>query len=208
MTKRELPLFPLNVVLFPGMQLPLHIFEERYKVMIGTCMVTDKTFGVALISSGEEVGGRAEVREIGTAARIVHIDRLPDGRMNLLAVGVERFRILARLDDQPYAVGKVEALPELPGEQLDGLEQRVAQRFRRYLLSQGLSDDEVAKLDLPTDPVSLSYVVAATLRLPVTDRQQLLEENFAAVRLRRELAFLDWATSGPPRVNVGSFSVN
>ena len=60
MEQRELPLFPLNVVLFPGMRLPLHIFEDRYKLMIGTCMVTDQTFGVSLIQSGPEVGGPAD----------------------------------------------------------------------------------------------------------------------------------------------------
>src|SRR5256885_6297863 len=107
MSERELPLFPLNVVLFPSMRLPLHIFEERYKLMVGTCMVTDQTFGVALIQSGVEVGGPAQIFAVGTTARIVEIDRLPDGRMNLVVVGGERFRLLERIDDKPYAVGRV-----------------------------------------------------------------------------------------------------
>jgi Lon protease-like protein len=207
MTQRELPLFPLHTVLFPGMQLPLHIFEERYKLMIATCMVTDKTFGVALIRSGQEVGGRAEVCDIGATAQIVEIDRLPDGRMNLLATGLDRFRILERLDDQPYPVGTVEVLPDL-AERVDGLEQRVAERFRRYLVELGLDEDQVARLGLPNDAVKLSYVVAASLKVPATERQQLLEEPFAAGRLRRELALLAWATGGPRDANARSFSVN
>ena len=207
MTQRELPLFPLQTVLFPGMQLPLHIFEERYKLMIATCMVTDKTFGVALIRSGQEVGGRAEICDIGATAQIVEIDRLPDGRMNLLATGLDRFRILERLDDKPYPVGTVEVLPDLP-ERVDGLEQRVAERFRRYLVELGLDEDQVARLGLPDDPLKLSYLVAASLKVPAIERQQLLEEQFAAGRLRRELALLGWATGGPRDANARSFSVN
>jgi Lon protease-like protein len=207
MTQRELPLFPLRTVLFPGMQLPLHIFEERYKLMIATCMVTDKTFGAALIRSGREVGGRAEICDVGATAQIVEIDRLPDGRMNLLATGLDRFRILERLDDQPYPVGTVEVLPDLP-ERVDGLEQRVAERFRRYLVELGLDEDQVARLGLPDDPLKLSYVVAASLKVPAIERQQLLEEQFAAGRLRRELALLEWATGGPRDANARSFSVN
>src|SRR5919206_5035298 len=106
--ERELPLFPLHVVLFPGMRLPLHIFEDRYKLMIGTCMVTDETFGVALIRSGQEVGGPAEVFRVGTTARIASMERLPQGRMNLVVVGGERFRIVERLQTQPYLLGSVE----------------------------------------------------------------------------------------------------
>src|SRR3712207_3404751 len=110
--ERALPLFPLRVVLFPGMRLPLHIFEDRYKLMIGTCMVTDRTFGVALIRSGSEVGGPAEVHPIGTTARIVEVERLPEGRLNLVAVGVDRFEIVERYADQPYASGLVRLLPD------------------------------------------------------------------------------------------------
>src|ERR671932_1191815 len=110
--ERELPLFPLRVVLFPGMRLPLHIFEERYKLMIGTCMVTDQTFGVALIRSGREVGGPAETYPTGTTARIIQMERLPEGRMNLVAVGVDRFRLLHRLEGEPYVRGLVQLLPD------------------------------------------------------------------------------------------------
>ena len=77
----ELPLFPLNVVLFPGMSLPLHIFEERYKAMIGACSEHDTPFGVLLIKEGQEVGDPAEPFQVGTTARITEVQQLEDGRM-------------------------------------------------------------------------------------------------------------------------------
>lgn len=206
--ERELPLFPLNVVLFPGMRLPLHIFEDRYKLMIGTCMVTDQTFGVSLIRSGPEVGGPAEVHPIGTTARIVQLDRLPEGRMNLVAVGVDRFRLLERFDDQAYARGRVELLPDRTADVPPGLGERVGQLFRRYLIGRGLPESRLAEIQLPSEPLALSYLVAAALKTPSRQRQQLLEAESATARLRLELTRLEWETGGPPLVNGRSFSVN
>src|SRR5438046_1437349 len=88
-----LPLFPLNTVLFPGMPLRLHIFEERYRLMIGECVERKQPFGVVLIKAGREVGEPAEPRGVGTTALIAAMSRMDDGRMNLVAVGQERFRI-------------------------------------------------------------------------------------------------------------------
>src|SRR5438105_13321345 len=109
--ERVLPLFPLEqVVLFPGMSLPLRIFEERYKVMIGACQVTDQLFGVVLIRSGSEVGVPAEPERVGCTARMVRVGRLPDGPMTILTVGEQRFRLMgpARLMPEGYLVGDVE----------------------------------------------------------------------------------------------------
>src|SRR5688500_12618252 len=92
--QRMLPLFPLGVVLFPGMALPLHVFEERYRLMMGACLEGDQSFGVTLIKEGQEVGDPAIPFDVGTMARIAKLQRLPDGRMNLIAVGVQRFRII------------------------------------------------------------------------------------------------------------------
>ena len=106
----RLPLFPLRTVLFPGMALPLHIFEERYRLMIGRCMEERSPFGVVLIRSGEEVGAAAEPHDIGTTARIASVQRLEDGRMNLVALGEQRFRILQLDNSGPYLAGDVEYL--------------------------------------------------------------------------------------------------
>ena len=103
----ELPLFPLNTVLFPGTPLQLHIFEARYKKMVNACLQEQRPFGIALIERGAEaLGPLAEPYPIGCAARVVQVQRLEQGRMNIVALGGERFRILS-LDRQshPYLVG-------------------------------------------------------------------------------------------------------
>jgi Lon protease-like protein len=207
-TQAEIPLFPLNVVLFPGMRLPLHIFEERYKIMIRSCLNGDRTFGVALIESGSEVGGPANVHSIGTIARIVEVERLPEGRMNLVTIGVERFRLIERRDDLPYATGRVELLPEPVESALEPLAERAGARFRRYLSGLGVPRKQSDELVLPGDPVALSYLIAATLKVPARQRQRLLAEVSSAARLRREMALLEWSLGGPGDTNALSFSLN
>src|SRR5918911_264681 len=129
----NVPVFPLNTVLFPSLPLPLHIFEERYRLMIGTCAVTDREFGVCLIKEGVEVGGPAEPFAIGTVARIAEIERLPDGRMNLLTFGTTRFRILEIVRREPYLIGRVASLERTADQPDDALVQDVADRLLAYL---------------------------------------------------------------------------
>ena len=93
------------------MPLKLHIFEERYKLMIGQCYKAGQPFGVALIQSGHEVGGRAQPFAIGCTAIITQLEPLPEGRMNIVAIGQERFQIQSLKFDQPYLVGLVEPYP-------------------------------------------------------------------------------------------------
>ena len=104
----ELPLFPLHTVLFPGMPLPLHIFESRYKQMIDYCLKENSTFGVSLIHRGSEAfGPLAEPHKIGCTARIIEVQPLDDGRLNIVTVGERRFRIHSLNFDMPYLLGKV-----------------------------------------------------------------------------------------------------
>src|SRR5687767_13844296 len=99
----ELPLFPLNTVLFPAMPLKLHIFEERYKTMINECIDNNSPFGVLLIDTGADSGGPlAKPHLIGCTAHITRVQRLPFGRMNIMAVGRERFRVNALFQNKPY----------------------------------------------------------------------------------------------------------
>ena len=102
--ERTLPLFPLNVVLFPDASLPLRIFEERYKLMMQRCLDGDSEFGVVLIRSGPEVGGPAETYSVGTVACIGEVDRLEDGQMLMSVVGLRRFRILGISLHESYLV--------------------------------------------------------------------------------------------------------
>src|ERR687883_2025176 len=134
--ERVLPLFPLEqVVLFPGMVLPLRIFEERYKVMIGACHVTDQIFGVLLIRSGTEVGAPAVPERVGCTARMLRVDRMPDGRMNILTIGEQRFRLLgpARAMAEGYLVGDARLLTDHVTEPVPAdLLEDVSAEFAKY----------------------------------------------------------------------------
>lgn len=189
----RLPLFPLNTVLFPGMPLPLHIFEERYKLMIGRCIEQRAPFGVVLIRSGEEAGEPAEPFDVGTTARIARVQRLDDGRMNLVTLGHERFRIRSRGGDQPYLTGDVELLAseELDAPQAEDEAHRVAALFGEHLrLRLAVSGQWTRAVDLPSEPDRLADFVAAGLDAPQTFKQELLETLSVPERLRREAELL------------------
>ena len=209
--KRVLPLFPLEqVVLFPGMSLPLRIFEERYKVMIGACQVTDQLFGVVLIRTGREVGDPAEPEHIGCTARMMRVDRIPDGQMHILTIGEQRFRLIgqARVMPEGYLVGDVELLPDGPASAVEAnLVASVTQEFTRYqqaILGLTGRTDPVSAPELPADPVRLSYRIAATLFVDSHERQRLLETDDVVRRLQQELALLKREM---PKT-IGPFSLN
>jgi len=187
----EVPLFPLNLVLFPGMQLPLHIFEERYKAMIGTCLERDEPFGVVLIKEGQEVGAPAEPFRIGTTARIVQVERLEDGQMNLLTTGERRFELVEITQRLPHLAGRVRYLKEEPGQDLASAISEVRQDYATFLRTLGgLAGGWSAEIRVPEDPVRLSFAVASNIDLPRDIRQQLLEAATAKERLERLVPIL------------------
>jgi len=190
---RELPLFPLNLVLFPGMVLPLRIFEERYRLMMKDCLEGDRSFGVVLIKSGKEVGGPALPFDVGTRAKILDVVPQGEGRMSLTAVGMEVFRILEVTRQTPYVIGQVEYL-ETAGSISDeesGLATRVRGHFQTYAsLLSALMGDESRELKLEDDPEKLSYMVASILRTGMRRKQGLLEAPSAEGRLKEELQIL------------------
>jgi Lon protease-like protein len=133
----EIPLFPLRSVLCPGVALPLHIFEERYRLMVGRCLERDEPFGVVLVREGSEVGPIGDhIAHVGTTAVIRRAGRYPDGRYDILTVGAQRF-VLRSVDrqSQPWLVGHVDLLDEPLGSEDLAREQaaRVGRRFLRYL---------------------------------------------------------------------------
>jgi Lon protease-like protein len=213
-SERVLPLFPLEqVVLFPGMSLPLHIFEERYKVMIGACQVTDQLFGVLLIKSGSEVGAPAQPERVGCTARMLRIDRLPDGRMTILTIGEQRFRLQgpARVMSEGYLVGDVRLLPDQVSEPVAAeLVSNLADEFGKYqsaVLSMSGSAETIKPPELPADPLRLSYRIASTLHIHPRERQQLLEVDDVASRLQHELTLLR-RENRPAAKTIGPFSIN
>ena len=190
--QRTIPLFPLNVVLFPSGFLPLHIFEERYKLMVQHCLDADSEFGVVLIKSGLEVGGTAEPHAVGTVARIVDVKRADDGRMNLMVTGRDRFRIDAVLDRQPYMEGVVDILDDGSSETPDAdllaeMRQAVAEQIR---LLHGLRGGWVRDPQTPEDPAELSWLVCTLVQAGNEVKQALLEEPSNTARLRAQLPLL------------------
>lgn len=182
----ELPLFPLNTVLFPSGTLPLHIFEERYKVMMAHCLERQSRFGVVLIKSGREVGGPAMPHDVGTVARIARVQRLPDGRLNLVAVGEERFRIVTFLEDEPYMRAQVELIDETEtGGPVS--EERAAEVVGLYVdyyhLALTLSDQWQLRVGVPQRPLALADFIATRLDVDPQLKQQLLETVSLSERL-------------------------
>ncbi len=192
----ELPLFPLNLVLFPGMRLPLHIFEERYKAMIGDCIDREAPFGVALIKEGPEVGGPAEPFRVGTTARITQAQRLEEGRLNLLAQGERRFELVEIIQQTPHLVGLVSFRREEVGEVAPTALAEVGEEygiFLRHLATLAGSWNAPAPA-APEDPLTLSFEAVSTLtssiELPQSMRQNLLEIETAGERLEKLLPLL------------------
>jgi len=187
-----LPLFPLNVVLFPHMPLPLHIFEPRYRQMIADCLEEGHSFGVVAIREGSETGPSTPY-DVGTLAKIVRIDRLDDGRMNILVMGASRFAVVRTADDRPYLRGEIRIIPE-SGDDLDAtarLTEVTAISFRQYAnLLRELVGEKPDEAEPPMEPELLSYLIAAALNLQVPEKQTLLAEARTDSRLVLELRLL------------------
>jgi Lon protease-like protein len=190
----SLPLFPLNTVLFPGQVLPLHIFEERYRRMIGQCIEKSWPFGVTLIQEGAEVGGPVKPFEVGTTARVTQVERLDDGRLNIISVGEMRFRIAA-LDQgkDGYLRADVTLWPWTPSDNdaSQTLALNVRDRLRRYveMISQA-SGMELKTNDLPDEPTELACLTAAALQVDQLEKQDLLISPSIAALLSKEVGLL------------------
>lgn len=175
----ELPLFPLRTVLFPGMMLPLHIFEPRYREMISRCLEEKLPFGVVLIREGEEAGETARPHVIGTAARITRVDRKPDGRMDIVVVGTKRFRIDELLYNHAYLTGEVSHYPVLNGDTRLAMEQaqRVRPKILEYVELMTKATGVQLQLDeLPEEPTTLAFLTAIALQVSATDKQRMLNQ--------------------------------
>ncbi|HIB11177.1 MAG TPA: hypothetical protein EYO17_04515 [Dehalococcoidia bacterium] len=180
----RLALFPLNLVLFPGMELPLHIFEERYKDMIGECLEQDVPFGVVLIKEGLEVGAPADPERIGTSTRILRSEILDQGRMNIVTKGERRFEIEEIIQRVPYVVGRVRFLVELEGEGCAELIPQINDEYVDLVKNlTALTGGYTSRVEIPEDPIELSYAIAGNLNLEPHLRQSLLVTETAATRL-------------------------
>lgn len=181
---QRLPLFPINVVLFPGTPLPLHIFEERYRTMLADCMEGDERFGVLPISTE---GGTPPLGSVGCVAHIHASQLMPDGRSNIVVVGESRFIVEQYLDESlPYVVGLVTEfddhdLGQATTEQVNEL----VKLSKEYLETLHLLNDSTpADLEFPDDPRDLSFQISAALQLDTEVKQKLLSIRSTAERIR------------------------
>jgi Lon protease-like protein len=183
----ELPLFPLRAVLFPGVHLPLHIFEPRYRRMLADCLAADRRFGI--LYRPDDMGERQiPPGQVGCIARIERSEMLPDGRSNVLVTGAGRFALEAFEDaGMPYYVGRVvevEDVPETPPS-LAPLAATVRALFVRIgTAARNLSDDSDPLPGLPDDPALLAFAIAAVIDMDGGARQRLLASRSASARLR------------------------
>ena len=184
-----LPLFPLNTVLFPGMPLPLHIFEERYLQMMSECLDKQQPFGVVLIKKGQEVGETATPHSIGTSAIITEAAKRSDGRLDIIAIGYQRFRILSLSHDQPYLGGLVETMPLIDEDSDEAYTQatRLQMRLEGYIQSLNeLTESKIELEQIPEKPILLAFLTAILLQVPKADKQSLLEAGTIPEMLTRE----------------------
>lgn len=205
--ERDLPLFPLNTVLFPRMPLPLHIFEPRYQEMMTRCLRERIGFGVLMIREGAEVGGPAETFTVGTVARIISADELEDGRMNMLTMGMVRIRLLKTYDTHPYLSGDIEIWNDEMGDtralpRLTKLAHRAYINYVAELAELMDEDDRPGQIVAPQDPQILSYTIASQLQIPNEDKQRLLEIETVEERLGRELELLESESAFLQRVKL------
>ncbi|WP_406197651.1 LON peptidase substrate-binding domain-containing protein [Kitasatospora sp. NBC_01560] len=216
MTER-LPLFPLNTVLYPGLVLPLNVFEERYRRLLGDLLALPedepRRFGVLAIKDGREVApvrpengpagpldglGTATgdpleaLHHIGCVADVTSAQEQPDGRFELLVTGTTRFRLRSVDTGGPYLTGEIEPIEEQPGEGAGALAAGVERAFRAYQkrLAGAREASTVGRQDLPDDPQVLSYLVAAASVFETPVKQSLLACPDTAQRLRAELELL------------------
>lgn len=186
------PLFPLNIVLFPGMALPLNVFEPRYREMVATCLEDHAPFGVVL-ARPESLYGLEVPYSVGTLARIVDYELLPDGRYNLLTRGMQRFRIVQESRGRPYMRGLIDALideDESP-DLLTALAREARRAFVAYLgVVLTLVGSEQRTIAVPQDPTELSHTIAMCLTCDDPEKQKLLEMTSASERLQAEIALL------------------
>lgn len=200
----RIPLFPLGAVLFPGLLIPLHIFEPRYRELIRHLVSlppgSPRRFGVVAIREGREVGtcGVRSLHEVGCVAELGQVEAYDDGRFDTVSLGTTRFRLHAVDESLPYLQGDIEEIPEAPGDAGPVLADGVRRLFGTYRAALGRAQHETggnepegeADDQLPDEPATLGYFVAAATVLEIGDQQRLLAATDDSARLRLTLDLL------------------
>jgi Lon protease-like protein len=189
-----IPLFPLpNVVLFPNVFLPLHIFEPRYRSMVSDALEEDRIIGMTLLRPGWErdYEGRPPVYPVGCAGLITHAERLGDGRFNIVLQGLEKFRIRDEDDSRPYRLARVESIEE-PMTDLEKEEMRAARRrLESLLVPQPRGRGADPKVPPTMADADLVNALAQYLELEPVEKQALLERDGLLARCRSLIELLE-----------------
>lgn len=216
----DLSLFPLNTVLFPGMQLKLHIFEERYKTMINECIDEHKPFGVVLIENGQEaLGPLATPHQVGCTAQITQVQRLPYERMNIVAIGQQRFHVNSITKTNPYMVGDVDYFTPSMDEQskINQYARLLRPLIIEYLdILSNIEEIKFERSQIPHSPSSVAQVALILLQTDTEKKQELLSIDKMSVLMRQlveiynlETMLLNVRISPPDETfNIGPFSSN
>ncbi|MBV8856668.1 MAG: LON peptidase substrate-binding domain-containing protein [Acidobacteria bacterium] len=187
---RELPIFPLPLVHFPGVPLPLHIFEERYRRMLADVRASNNLFGLSYFVPDGVPEDRPPAGHVGCATEVVEVQTLPDGRSNILTLGVARYRVVEYVErGDPYLFARVEFFED-EEEDAAVVERRaaeVSEMFMRIARAMRTANQERGALpELPQDdPERLSFLVAAVVEMDAETKQRLLETRSTSERLRR-----------------------
>lgn len=197
----NLPLFPLPVVLFPGVPLPLHIFEPRYRQMLLDIRVSNNLFGLAYFDSTTAETEVPPAGHVGCVAEVTETQTFPDGRSNILTLGVIRYRIESYVErGDPYLVAQVSYFEDEDENEsmLSATAKEVAETFTRIAQAVRTINDERASLpDISdTEPQRLSFLVAAAMEIDADVKQELLELRSTSERLERLRVMLNIAVKG------------
>ncbi len=182
-------MFPLGTVLFPGVSVPLHVFEDRYRAMVHHLLRVpdpiDRVFGSVAIREGYEIGehGNQSLYRVGCRIRMTEVESHPDGTFDLVGVGLDRIA-LDKLDTRgPYPVGHVSARPDAADPAPEDVVEQARVMFTAYRSALAQVRGDLLPAELPQDPTYLSWTLAALTPLPMPDRQSLLEAEDAGARL-------------------------
>jgi uncharacterized protein len=194
-----IPIFPLqDVMLFPNISRPLHIFEPRYRAMVADALKGDRIIGMVLLRAGYEAEyeGRPPVYPIGCAGRITDVEELPDGRYSIVLRGLVKFRVISEDQSRSYRLARVEALPEAPDSEQRAALRRQRPRLTELLAKVAAPDSEPPPPALPDE--DLVNGLAQYLEVDPTERQELLELKDLVSRSQALIDLLD-ASVRPPR---------
>jgi Lon protease-like protein len=200
----RLPIFPLpNVLLFPNMVVPLHIFEERYKRMVSDCLQGDRLLGLFLLQPGwDEEGATPTPYEVGGMGRITRAVRYPNGSMDILLSGLARVHVLGYVQQKPYLIAEVEVWPDEPDDSagVEALTRRMVGLFERFVIAKAGEGHELLKnMKLLASPIDLLHLIVTNMPLDVHQKQEILQLRPIDERITMMITFLNRALSSPNR---------